>query len=294
MTEEIEFFDPANVSSLVEAGQVLSVEFFDVLGGGGSGGGVITEDKVARVDSSGSDFTGVVGNVALPFLTVTAAVAAIEALSPTYPDKYYVDIGRSFYNEDITTNLQMLGFIGTDAWNAGLNSVTFLAVPSIGRELSLCGVSVNTVTCTLNDGNGLAINLTAAKVSDTINLGSNGYIIVNEIEVKTPVLDIQAAEDIPAYTFITVTGFKADSANIAHYGKVIGIVQLATLTGFIASAVDEGEITNVAWSWSPGAKLFINGVAISATPPSSGFSQMVAVARNATTIIVRIEPPILL
>jgi hypothetical protein len=107
-------------------------------------------------------------------------------------------------------------------------------------------------------------------------------------------LDVQAAEDIPAYTFITVTGFKANSNNIAHYGKVIGIVQIATLTGFIASAVDEGEIQNPTWTWTPGAKLFINGTSISTTPPASGFSQKVAVAENANTIIVGLEQPVLL
>jgi hypothetical protein len=45
MTEEIEFFDPANVDSLVESKEITSVEFFDVLGGsmgGGGGGGGIT------------------------------------------------------------------------------------------------------------------------------------------------------------------------------------------------------------------------------------------------------------
>jgi hypothetical protein len=110
----------------------------------------------------------------------------------------------------------------------------------------------------------------------------------------TEILDIQAAEDIPAYTFITITGFKVNSANMAHYGKTVGIVQLATSSGFIAEAVDEGEITNNTWTWSPGAKLFINGTLISATPPASGFSQMVAIARDAHTIIVRLEPPILL
>lgn len=295
MTEEIEFFDPANVSSLVETGQILSVEFFDVLGGGGGGGGggVVTEDKVARVDPSGNDATGVVGNVALPFLTVTAAVAAIEALSPVYPDKYYVDIGRGSYTEDITTNLQMLGFIGTDAWNSQVNSITFLEVPSVGRELSLCGISLNTVTCTLNDGQGLAINLTAAQVPSNItNLGSNGYVFVNEIE--SGMLEIQVAENIPAFTFITFTGFKVDSSNLGHYGKVFGLVPMATNTGFIANVMEEGEVTNPSWSWSPGTKLFINGTTISSTPPSSGFSQLVAVAKSADTIVVRIEPPILL
>ena len=108
------------------------------------------------------------------------------------------------------------------------------------------------------------------------------------------VTEVQAAEDLTAYSFITSTGRTADSGNTTHLNRVVGIVLIDVLTGFIASLQTAGEVTNTDWSWSPGSKLFLNGTSISATPPSSGFSQMIAVARNAVIIIVKLEPPILL
>jgi hypothetical protein len=64
MTEEIELFDPANVPSLVEVGQVFSVEFFEVQGVGGPGGGG-TGDVIGptvSVDSDFAQFDGTTGH----------------------------------------------------------------------------------------------------------------------------------------------------------------------------------------------------------------------------------------
>lgn len=105
---------------------------------------------------------------------------------------------------------------------------------------------------------------------------------------------VLAAEDLAPYIMVTVQGNVANSNNVAHYNKVMGITTEETLTGSIAQLVADTEVTNDLWTWSPGAKLFLNGTSISATPPSSGFSQLVAVARNANIIIMRLEPPILL
>lgn len=109
-----------------------------------------------------------------------------------------------------------------------------------------------------------------------------------------PTIEVVAAEDIPAFSAVTAQGNVGDSSNTAHYGKVVGIAQTDVTSGFIATLVVDTELTNPLWSWSPNTILFLNGTLLSATPPSSGFSQVVAVARNATTIIVRLEPPILL
>jgi len=62
--------------------------------------------------------------------------------------------------------------------------------------------------------------------------------------------------------------------------------------GQIAQLADDDEVVNPSWSWSPGTKLFLNGTNISATPPASGFSQMIGVARNANIIILQLGPPI--
>ncbi len=107
-------------------------------------------------------------------------------------------------------------------------------------------------------------------------------------------IQVLAAEDLPAYTLVTAQGNIADSNNFAHYDKVVGMTIIAVLTGFIARLADDDEVTNPGWAWSPGSHLFLNGTTISVTPPSTGFSQRVAVARTATTIIMGLGPPILL
>jgi hypothetical protein len=108
---------------------------------------------------------------------------------------------------------------------------------------------------------------------------------------ETDIAEIQAAVDIPALSLITANGQIADSNNIAHFNRVVGIVMAAVLTGFIAEAVVEGEPS---WSWAPNSKLFLNGTTLSATPPSSGFSQLVGIARNVQTVFIRLQVPILL
>lgn len=107
-------------------------------------------------------------------------------------------------------------------------------------------------------------------------------------------VEFNATEDIPAFSLATAHGKLADSNNVLHFGKVIGMVVEDVLTGFVGSATVDGEVTNPLWAWAPGNKFYLNGTIISLTPASVGFSQMVAVARNAQTIIMKMELPILL
>ena len=116
---------------------------------------------------------------------------------------------------------------------------------------------------------------------------------IDAVEVATEI-EVVAAAHLPAFTMVTATGERADSGNPAHYGKVVGITQVEVLSGFIATLVTDTEVTNPSWSWSPGDVLFLNGTSISTTPPASGFIQIIGVARTATTIIVQLQPPILL
>ena len=104
----------------------------------------------------------------------------------------------------------------------------------------------------------------------------------------------QAAGDIAAFQVVTLEGAPADSGDLAQRGHVLGIALEAVLDGFSGRAVFEGEVTNPGWAWAAGQKLFLNGTALSASPPAAGFSQQIARAKSATTIVVQLEPPILL
>lgn len=105
---------------------------------------------------------------------------------------------------------------------------------------------------------------------------------------------VLAAEDLPAFSVVTVGGNIADSNNTAHFSRVAGITIDDVASGFIATVELEGEITNPAWSWSPNDKLFLNGTSLSTSAPTTGFAQMVAIARTTETIMIRIGAPVLL
>lgn len=108
------------------------------------------------------------------------------------------------------------------------------------------------------------------------------------------VADVQAAVDILEFQPVTNQGQIADSANLGDMGQFLGLAMNDADTGFIVTCLLVGVITNLSWSWSPGDKVYLNGTTLSTTPPSSGFSQMIAVAKSADTLIVRPQQPILL
>lgn len=107
-------------------------------------------------------------------------------------------------------------------------------------------------------------------------------------------VDFLAAQDLQAYDPVTLLGTIGDSSVVTQRGKVIGLVMSDVESGFIGQAIIEGEIENPAWSWSPGTKLFLNGSTLSATPPTTGYSQQIAVAETDTSIVVQPKPAILL
>src|SRR5947208_8144271 len=76
-------------------------------------------------------------------------------------------------------------------------------------------------------------------------------------------ITVVASADIPAFSVITINGQRADSSNLAHITKVMGITKAAVLTGFPVEVATEGEIENVSWTWNVGDVLYLNGTALS-------------------------------
>jgi predicted RecA/RadA family phage recombinase len=107
-------------------------------------------------------------------------------------------------------------------------------------------------------------------------------------------VDLLAAADLSAFTVVIANGNIADSNNMAHCGHVIGIALSNIAAGFIGVVATSGEVTNPAWTWLRGDVLYLNGTALSTTPPSSGFLQQIAIAQATTKVIVDMGPAILL
>lgn len=105
---------------------------------------------------------------------------------------------------------------------------------------------------------------------------------------------IVATEDIPSFLAVTSTGKMANSANSAHYGKVVGLNTESVLSGFVSQVQESGEIINPLWSWTPGDIIFINGTNLSTSAPSTGWSQNIGIAKSATAIVIALSDPVLL
>ncbi len=104
---------------------------------------------------------------------------------------------------------------------------------------------------------------------------------------------ITATEDILAYDLITSDGKKADSGNIAHKDKIIGIALADISNGFSGDVQLFGELENSNWNWSVGY-LFLNGTSISQTAPETGFSKIIGFIKNNITIIIDLQESILI
>lgn len=103
-----------------------------------------------------------------------------------------------------------------------------------------------------------------------------------------------AQDNITIYAVVTSDGFIANSATTSQRNKIIGIANVATLIGFSGTAVGIGTITNAAWTWVVGDKIYLNGTSLSTTAPITGFIQFIGTATAADTIDVKLGQSILL
>lgn len=109
------------------------------------------------------------------------------------------------------------------------------------------------------------------------------------------VLLILAVDTLAPFSVVTINGKIADSSNLAYFNKVVGVNGSTQInSGFTGNVNVAGLVTNSGWSWSPGASIFLNGTNLSQTPASTGFSQVIAVAKTSDTIFVSLSDPILL
>lgn len=107
-------------------------------------------------------------------------------------------------------------------------------------------------------------------------------------------VNLLATETLPAFVVVTATGARADSSNLAHMRRVLGITRAAIANGFVGSVASDGEVVNPAWAWNRGDVLYLNGTDLSTTPAASGFLQRIAVAQASTIVTMELEPSILI
>ncbi len=121
--------------------------------------------NIARVDLSGNDSTGTVGDLNKPFLTVQGAIGAFEAgsfISPT------IDIGANQFTEDVTTSLQVLSFVGVGLSSNPYNSLT-CTEPTNQVSIFLTLVSANSGPISSVSSGGLEVEVISSLVGEITN-----------------------------------------------------------------------------------------------------------------------------
>lgn len=118
--------------------------------------------------------------------------------------------------------------------------------------------------------------------------------IQNVIGDDNSMLSIVASENILAFQPVTSNGEVANSNNLFHRNRVVGLAKENINNSFSGRVQSEGTITNPAWSWNK-VPIYINGDGIlSETPPSSGWSQTIGIAYKPDTITIEIDVAYLL
>jgi len=104
-----------------------------------------------------------------------------------------------------------------------------------------------------------------------------------------------AQTNIPAFYVVTSKGYLADTTDYNTRNIIVGFSNAAALSGFEVKVIGSGTITNPAWSWTKGDKIFLNGAGnVSNIPPASTYSVILGTATAPDTIDVNIQPSILL
>jgi len=87
----------------------------------------------------------------------------------------------------------------------------------------------------------------------------------------------------------------ADSSDIGHLGKVLGIIVRAVLPGERVDVIRGGLLEFEGWSWDTDLPVYLaeNGL-LTQNPATSGFSQIVGFAESPTGLFVNLREPILL
>lgn len=87
----------------------------------------------------------------------------------------------------------------------------------------------------------------------------------------------------------------ASSSNAGHANRIVGVSLTAADAGAPVSLRTAGALTDASWSWDASKLVFCGESGhLTQTPPSSGFSQPVAVATAAATIEIGIRTATLL
>ncbi len=190
--------------------------------------------NIARVDPSGDDSTGIVGDLSKPFLTAQAAIDAIEAGSFNNP---IINIGGAGPDEELTTALTWLAFQGEGNYAAPFSTLTFTEATA-NIFLTLFQVEIGAVVASTS--NGLTVEARQSQTADITNSAGAVHLQGDAISSGGGVVSA------PGNT-ISVTGINAVFMEIDSAGSAITlsdtILQLLTAAASV-TLVNARILTN--------------------------------------------------
>ncbi len=137
-------------------------------------GGSFLSANTARVDPSGNDVTGTIGDLNKPFLTVQASIDAMLSAPLSYGVIYVNNPGPGL-GEDLTIdNAIDIDFIGTGRHDVIFNSLTLTVAATIGVSDSKIGDISTSADLTLNLDNTEASAIESTQTGGSLNIISLG------------------------------------------------------------------------------------------------------------------------
>ena len=126
-----------------------------------------------------------------------------------------------------------------------------------------------------------------------VNTTEDGLSFVTPF-AESVITKIEAKENLPIYTVVTIDGYIADSTDITQINKILGITTEATNTGLACKILTFGYIQNLNWNFLQETKLFLNGTMIDVIPSNIGFVQEIGSVFNVNTLYFNLQRSILI
>ena len=137
-------------------------------------------------------------------------------------------------------------------------------------------------------------------ISAPITIGSKGLKGDQGVPGIPVGVSFIAGEALGGHRVVIVDGssgllFYADSSNINHANKIVGMTDGAVIQGDPANVVIYGEVAEPTWNWTLDIPIWIgsNGL-LTQSSPSVGFSRIIGFPVLPTKIFVELREPIFL
>ena len=128
------------------------------------------------------------------------------------------------------------------------------------------------------------------KTSRIVKAATRTVLNVSGLAGAASFVVVEAATPLSALKVVTHDGRYADHTD----PTTIAIAGITVTAGLTVQVQTYGELTDAQWAWTPNLPLFVGtDGTLTQTEPATGYFLRVGEAISATSIMVRIEPPII-